>query len=262
MMQGRYLLARKLVDTHGVSPFAVDMVHDEWLDDLQAFAWLRHFRDARNDAERSFARSLALDWIARDGRFDRESGASSLTARRVLNWLRHFNILVEGANPEDAAIIARSLGTQIQSLRLRAAFAEDPVDALMAAIALLGVSICDQDRDAEISQQLERVNVLLDQQIDEDGLHRSRSASIQLMLMVELDDPAAGAAPSVRHLSQRARRHCSTACTWRSTRSRWAPARQPISTAPARCRTTCSSRCRRKARHGPAPPARPAAMAG
>jgi len=186
MMQGRYLLASKLVDTHGVSPFAVDMVHDDWLDDLQAFAWLRHFRDARNDEERGFARSLALDWIERDGQFDRVVWGLSLTARRVMNWLRHFNILVEGANPEDATLIARSLGTQIHSLRLRARFAEDPVDELMAAIAMLGVALCDHDLDREIPARLERVNGLLDQQIDEDGLHRSRSAKVQFMLMVEL----------------------------------------------------------------------------
>ena len=55
----------------------------------------------------------------------------------------------------DAALIARSLGTQIQSLKLRAAFADDPVDTLMAALALLGVALCDQDREAEISARLE-----------------------------------------------------------------------------------------------------------
>jgi uncharacterized heparinase superfamily protein len=186
MMQGRYLLASKLVDTNGVSPFAIDMVHDDWLDDLQSFAWLRHFRDARTDGERDFARALAIDWIERDGGFDRMIWGLSLTARRVLNWLRHFNILVEGANPEDARLIARSLGTQIQSLKLRGAFADDPVDGLMAAISLLGVALCDQDRGTEIPSRLERVNALLDRQIDEDGLHRSRSAKVQLMLMVEL----------------------------------------------------------------------------
>jgi len=56
----------------------------------------------------------------------------------------------------------------------------------MAAIALLGVALCDQDRETEIAARLERVNALLDRQIDEDGLHRSRSAKVQLMLMVEL----------------------------------------------------------------------------
>jgi len=186
MMQGRYLLASKLIDTNGVSPFAVDMVHDDWLDDLQAFAWLRHFRDARNDEERSFARSLTLDWISRDGQFNRDVWGLSLTARRVLNWLRHFSILVEGANPDDAGTITRSLGTQIHALRSRAPFADDPVDGLMAAMALLGVSLCNQDRDTEIAARLAHVNALLEQQIDEDGLHRSRCAKVQLMLMVEL----------------------------------------------------------------------------
>jgi len=186
MMQGRYLLASKLVDTNGASPFAIDMVHDDWLDDLQSFAWLRHFRDARTDEERSFARALTIDWIDRDGGFDHRIWGLSLTARRVLNWLRHFNILVEGANPEDAKVITRSLGTQIQSLKLRAPFADEPVDALMAAIALLGVALCDHDRENEIPSRLYAMNMLLDRQIDEDGLHRSRSAKVQFQLIVEL----------------------------------------------------------------------------
>ncbi len=186
MMQGRYLLASRLVDTNGASPFAIEAAHDDWLDDLQSFAWLRHFRDARSDEERSFARALTLDWIDRDGRFERTIWGLSLTARRVLNWLRHFNILAEGANPEDVRLITRALGAQIQSLKLRAPFADDPVDALMAAIALMGVALCDTEREAEIPARLAHMNRLLDTQIDEDGLHRSRSAKVQLMLMVEL----------------------------------------------------------------------------
>ncbi len=186
IMQGRYLLASKLVDTNGASPFAIDMVHNDWLDDLQSFSWLRHFRDARTDEERSFARALVIDWIDRDGGFDPRIWGLSLTARRVLNWLRHFNILVEGANPEDARVITRALGTQIQSLKLRAPFAEFPEEGLMAAIALLGVSLCDPDREAEIPARLYAMNMLLDRQIDEDGLHRSRSAKVQFMLIVEL----------------------------------------------------------------------------
>ena len=186
IMQGRYLLASKLVDTNGASPFAIDMVNDDWLDDLQSFSWLRHFRDARTDEERSFARALVIDWIDRDGGFDPRIWGLSLTARRVLNWLRHFNILVEGANPEDVRIITRSLGTQIQSLKLRSPFADNPEDALMASIALLGVALCDPDRENEIPSRLYQMNMLLDRQIDEDGLLRARSAKVQFLLIVEL----------------------------------------------------------------------------
>lgn len=186
MMQGRYLLASKLVDTHGVSPYSVEVVHEDWLDDLHAFAWLRHFRDARTDEERRFARTLTLDWIGREGHFDRGTWALSLCARRVLNWLRHFNILVEGASMEQTATITRSLSTQIQSLKLRGALASDPVDALLAGIALLGVALCADASDREVATRIGRVHRLLEAQIDDDGLHLSRSARIQVQLLVEL----------------------------------------------------------------------------
>ncbi|HEV7278008.1 MAG TPA: heparinase II/III family protein [Devosiaceae bacterium] len=186
MMQGRYLLASKLVDTNGVSPFSMDVVHDDWHDDLQTFAWLRHFRDARSEEERRFARTLALDWIGREGRFEPISWSPAICARRVLNWLRHFNILTEGASMEQVAAIRRSLSTQIQSLKLRSMLTTEPVEALLSAVALAGVALCSLNGESELLPRLRRVHRLLDQQIDEDGLHRSRCAKLQLQILVEL----------------------------------------------------------------------------
>ena len=186
MMQGRYLLSSKLVDTHGVSPFSVEVDHEDWQDDLQAFAWLRHFRDARTDEERRFARTLTLDWIGREGSFDRSTWALSLTARRVLNWLRHYNILMEGASLEQSQQISRSLSTQISSLKLRSSLATDPVDALLVALALTGVALCADRPDAEVIGRIHRAERLIEQQIDEDGLHRTRSAKVQIQILIEL----------------------------------------------------------------------------
>lgn len=186
MMQGRYLLASKLVDTHGVSPFSLEVDHDDWQYDLQAFAWLRHFRDARTDEERRFARTLTLDWIGREGHFNRDSWSPALTARRVLNWLRHYNLLVEGATLEQTQQIARSLSTQISSLKIRALLATDPVDALLVAIALVGVALCSDRPNTEVEARVRHVLNLVDVQIDEDGLHRTRSAKIQIQLLIEL----------------------------------------------------------------------------
>lgn len=186
MMQGRYLLSSKLVDTHGVSPFSVDSDHNDWLDDLHTFAWLRHYRDARTEEERRFARTLTLDWIGREGHFNRNTWGPSQTARRVLNWLRHFNILVEGATTEQQQTISRSLSTQIQSLKLRGVLANNPVDALLAGIALVGVALCNERGENDVYPRLKRVQRLLDAQIDEDGMHLSRCAKQQLQILVEL----------------------------------------------------------------------------
>lgn len=185
MMQGRYLLASKLVDTHGGSPFTVDIEHDDWQQSLHSFSWLRHFRDARDSGTRGFARMLVLDWIGHNGHFDHELWAPALCAQRVLNWLRHYSLLVEGATPEQAARIARALGGQIQSLKVRARLCADPVGALLAHAALVGAALC-RDRSEEVEASFDRMMGLLHGQVDADGLHLSRSPKVQLTLLVEL----------------------------------------------------------------------------
>jgi uncharacterized heparinase superfamily protein len=186
MMAGRYLLASRLVDTQGISPFAVEG-GDEWSEELRGFSWLRHFRTARDENERRFARALVLDWIGREGHFERRSWTPALLSRRVLNWLRHFNLIVDGATEDEARLITRALGVQIHALKLRGRLAADPVDRLLAAIALAAAALCDERRATELHKRMQRLEALLDTQIDDDGLHLTRSAGVQLTLLVELE---------------------------------------------------------------------------
>src|SRR6218665_1687363 len=116
MMAGRYLLASKLVETGGASPFGLDVDHQDWWLNLHSFSWLRHFRDVRDNGERRFARTLVLDWIGREGQFERDTWAPALTAQRVLNWLRHLPLLLESATPEQARTIPPPLRAHIPNL--------------------------------------------------------------------------------------------------------------------------------------------------
>ena len=186
MMAGRYLLASKLVETGGASPFGIDVDHLDWWLNLHGFSWLRHFRDVRDNGERRFARTLVLDWITREGHFERDTWAPALTAQRVLNWLRHLPLLLESATPEQAKTIQRVLGAQIQSLKLRGRLASDPADALFAAVALLGAEHCEQGDKTDVPARVEQLNALLANQLDADGLHLSRNPRLQLQLLVEL----------------------------------------------------------------------------
>lgn len=186
MMAGRYLLASKLIETGGASPFGLDVDHLDWWLNLHGFAWLRHFRDVRDSGERHFARTLVLDWIGREGHFEADTWTPALTAQRVLNWLRHLPLLLDGATALEGKTIQRVLGTQIQSLKLRGRLARDPADSLLAAIALLGAEYCDQSDGADVPLRVERLNALLAQQLDKDGLHLSRNPRMQLQLLVEL----------------------------------------------------------------------------
>jgi uncharacterized heparinase superfamily protein len=186
MMAGRYLLASRLVETGGVSPFSLDTPFADWWYSLHSFSWLRHFQDLRDSGERRFALTLVLDWIGREGSFQRESWAPGLTAQRVLNWLRHLPLLLAEATPEQARTLQRVLGAQIQSLKLRSGLTIQPVDALLAAIALLGAESCEQNEKTDVPGRVERLNAVLAEQLDSDGLHLSRNSRVQLQLLVDL----------------------------------------------------------------------------
>lgn len=186
MMSGRYLLASKLIETGGASPFAMDIEHPDWWNNLHSFSWLRHFRDCRDPGEKLFARTLVLDWIGREGQYEADSWTLTLTAQRVLNWLRHLTLVLDGATPDQTRTIQRSLSTQVQSLRVRGALAPDAVEALFAAIGLLGAELCNIGDVPEIDANVARLDTLLGQQLDGDGLHLSRNPKLQLALLVEL----------------------------------------------------------------------------
>ena len=193
MMAGRYLLASKLIETNGASPFTLEVSHVDWWLNLHGFSWLRHFRDIRDSGERRFARMLVLDWIGHEGQFQHDSWAPALTAQRVLNWLRHLPLLLDGANAAEARTIQRLLGAQIQSLKVRIPLTSDPAEALFAGIALLGAEFCEQNDKTDVPARVERLNALLASQLDRDGLHLSRNPRLQLQLLVEL--------VSVRHIA-------------------------------------------------------------
>lgn len=186
MMSGRYLLASKLIETGGTSPFSVDVDFPDWWNNLQSFSWLRHFRDCRDPGEKLFARTLVLDWIGREGKFDPESWSLPLTGQRVLNWLRHLPLLLDGATPDQAKTMQRSIGTQVQSLRVRARLALDPVDRLFAALGILGAELCEPEDSANVELRLQQLDAALAAQLDDEGLHKSRNPRVQLNLLVEL----------------------------------------------------------------------------
>lgn len=186
MMSGRYLLASKLIETGGASPFSLEVTHRDWWLNLHGFSWLRHFSDVRDPGERRFARMLVLDWISREGQFQHDTWALALTAQRVLNWLRHLPLLLDGATPPEARTIQRVLGAQIQSLKVRAPLAGDRTDSLFAAITLLGAEYCEQNERTDVPARVEKLNAVLASQLHAEGLHKSRNSRLQLQLLADL----------------------------------------------------------------------------
>ncbi|WP_029041240.1 heparinase II/III family protein [Cucumibacter marinus] len=184
MVSGQYNLGGRLIETGGISPFALEDADPDWLDDLHSFAWLRHFNEATDRSERDFARTLVLDWIGRYGHFNRQFWSNSLIARRTQNWLRHYELITATASDKQKSTIARTLSVQIQALKQRSSFEADPFSRLEASIALLGVSLCHRDVDvASLQSRTDGVIRQINKQLDKDGMHKSRSPKNQFQLL-------------------------------------------------------------------------------
>lgn len=186
MMEGKYLLAGELVDTTGISPFALDIGSDAWFAGLNGFGWLRHFRDVTDKGQRQFARTLVLDWIGRNHSFERESWAPAITARRILNWLKAYELLIDDASPEEVRRINSAIDKQAQSLKVRAHFDPDPAARLLSAVALVGAGLCAVETPPDFATLVRRLDTLVSRQFDQDGLHLSRSPLVQVQLLSEL----------------------------------------------------------------------------
>jgi len=186
MMSGRYLLASKLVDTSGVSPFAVTSEHRAWHEELHGFSWLRHFRDAQDEGERRFAHTLVLDWIGRNSRYDSKNWGLAVTAQRVMNWLRNYSLLGEGASRDQIKTIAHSISVQVHSVRLRTPLALDPLNELMGTILLVAVALSDGSTQKQLAALTTELCEVLKKHLDGSGLHLSRNPGVQLDLLGEL----------------------------------------------------------------------------
>jgi len=186
MLGGRYLLASKLVDTQGVSPFSVKIDHIRWHEELHGFSWLRHFEEARNPQKREFARTLVLDWIGRNSVYNKDTWGLALSSKRVMNWLRHFSLLCEGASEAQINIISQSISLQVQATRLRAPYASERFDELMATMLLVAVALCDGSDNQKIENLVSNLCKKLKWQSHESGFYRTRNSADQLGLLEEL----------------------------------------------------------------------------
>ncbi len=186
MVQGRYLLAARLVDTHSHSPFSIEMADAQWIERLNDFSWLRHFSACDDVNQKEFARVLVLDWIGRNGKFNHHTWSPIITSLRILNWLRHLALLKEGASEKQIKIITRSIGTQVQSLKYRIKFMRDPINVMYSAMALLASALAKNSAPKTVSSRLKGLQSLINEQIDASGLHQSRNSFLQFKLLSEL----------------------------------------------------------------------------
>lgn len=184
---GRFPLAGQVVETDGKSPFLLERVNPEWAEALHSFRWLRHLREADTDLAAANARSLVNDWMGTTGR--RIGGIAwepGVTAKRIIAWLQHSSIVLQGSELPFYRSFMRSLSAQIRYLRTMCPEMREDEDRLRARIAIAFAALSLPVSTSSLRSASHHLGRELERQILPDGGHISRNPEAILELLADL----------------------------------------------------------------------------
>ncbi|MEM8839335.1 MAG: heparinase II/III family protein, partial [Pseudomonadota bacterium] len=183
---GYFSFAGKTANCSGVSPFEIIPPSEAWYRELVEFGWLRHLRASRTEISRVQARVHVDDWIRLDSKPTSRAWNVESTATRVISWLCHSPLLLEGCEHPFYRRFMKSLTRQERYLRLMYKDAPPGLPRLKAAIALSYASVCIAGYDNQVKSAGKRLSRELENQVLPDGGHISRNPEAIIRILALL----------------------------------------------------------------------------
>lgn len=184
---GRFPLSGHMVRTGGQSPFQIRVANAGWVKSLHGFRWLRHMRAAGTDLAVSNARALVADWIStHGGTIDSVAWEPGTTAKRIIAWLQHSNVVLQGADMRFYRAFLRSLAAQVRYLRWAIRTMPEGKERLRASAALAFAALSLPGPASALRSATRQLEQSLDAQILADGGHISRHPLTTVELLADL----------------------------------------------------------------------------
>lgn len=184
---GYFAFGAKIVDVHGSSPFLVASPSQEWETQLMSFDWLRHLRAAGTPLAKANARALVEEWINHAGRPSMAiAWRPAVAARRLLSWLSHSPIVLEGADHAFYKKFMRSIGRHVAWLRRAAGACRRGHAELIVAIALTEAALCCEGGEAQLRGPTRQLAQALGKQILIDGGPIGRNPQTLVDVLLDL----------------------------------------------------------------------------
>ncbi len=115
-----------------------------WMAHIHSFEWLSHLRACGSDAARREARHHIERFITRYGLRPDTMNRPDIMARRVIQWLTHFDFYGASATYEFQLEVRRSLAQQIRQLMKSEAAPGLPSLTQAVALSLAGLAVEEQ----------------------------------------------------------------------------------------------------------------------
>lgn len=182
---GHFGLAGAVAVLDEGSPFALKPPSDAWARELHGFGWLRHLDAAGSDAAKARALDFTLDWINRHRVRTGIAWEPAVTGRRLISWISHATLLLDGIPPKSYDRLAESLGAQMVHLSAAWRNSPDGYPRLVALTALVLSDLCVADHDRQLKDIEGLFAAEIERQILPDGGHVSRNAGTLVELLLD-----------------------------------------------------------------------------
>lgn len=186
VLAGEYSFGGALVQAHGESPFGLQDVPDAWQEVLHGFCWLRHLRACETELARANGRGLVADWIAQSPQLRGLAWDGRVVARRLIAWLGHAPMILDGVDEGFYDRFLRSLAAQAHALETAHGGARPGIGQLQSSIALAMYALCVPSRRGRRARAGHRLARDLRAQILPDGGHISRNPAAVIDLLLDL----------------------------------------------------------------------------
>lgn len=183
---GSFGLCGLTAHLRGASPFAVPPPSPAWGRELHGFGWLRHLGAAWSLENEATARRLVAEWIRDKRRHAHHAWAPEVVGRRIISWLSHAAMILDGAERRPYAAVMLSLEDQVTYLSASWRNAPDGYPRLLALIGLTQAGLCIAGHERRLDPAERHLAEELQRQILSDGGHLSRNASVLVELLLDL----------------------------------------------------------------------------
>lgn len=210
LLAGNYLFAGTLVEAPGLGIWDTAVLDPAFEDEIQGFAWLDDLAAVGDAAARAKAQTWTWEWIERHGRGSGPGWTPDLTGRRIIRWINHAILLLNGRDRAQGAAYFRALTQQTVFLSRRWKTAAPGLPRFEALTGLIYAGLSLTGMESRVGPAMAALARDCAREIDSEGGIPTRSPEelLEVFTLLTWSEQAlseAGRMPSPEHLAAIAR---------------------------------------------------------
>ena len=166
---GNFLFSGYLVEAQDTGIWDLPMPDEHFEAELHGFTWLDDLGAVGDRTANARAQDWTHEWVARFGRGHGPGWTPDLTGRRLIRWINHAILLLNGRSKEESEAYFRSLAAQTIFLSRRWKAASPGLPRFEALTGLIYAGLALDGMDGHVPRATQAMAAECGREIDADG---------------------------------------------------------------------------------------------